>query len=51
MGSISTLDVLETPEGINASYLNEFVIINIETIGSCNDWSAMSIKYQVCWHI
>ena len=51
MGGISTLDVLETPEGINTSYLNEFVIINIETIGSCNDWSAMSIKYQVCWHI
>ena len=48
---ISTLDVLEILESINPSYLNKFVIINIENIGACNNWYAMIIKYQVCWHI
>ena len=49
--SLSTKDVLETPESINPSYLKKFVIIYTETRAACNNWSAMSIKYQACWHI
>ena len=37
MEGISTQDVLEAPEGINTSYLNEFVIIYTETRAACNN--------------